>query len=106
MATAVAGHAQSAKIVDLSSATVLPWLIDCYAHVLGNLKDFSPTKDLRTSSPQGVLWGVHNVQIWLDHGFTALRTFFVVSLRRATPGPSTLSVPEHFRAKFSLTRVM
>ena len=72
-ATAVAGHAPSAKIVDLSSATVLPGLIDCHAHVLGNLKDFSPTKDLRTSSPQGVLWGVHNVQIWLDHGFTALR---------------------------------
>jgi imidazolonepropionase-like amidohydrolase len=72
-ATAVAGHAPSAKIVDLSSATVLPGLIDCHAHVLGNLKDFSPTKDLRTSSPQGVLWGVYNVQIWLDHGFTALR---------------------------------
>ena len=72
-ATAVAGHAPNAKIVDLSSATVLPGLIDCHAHVLGNLKDFSPTKDLRTSSPQGVLWGVHNVQIWLDHGFTALR---------------------------------
>ncbi len=30
-------------------------------------------RDLRTSSPQGVLWGVHNLQIWLDHGFTALR---------------------------------
>jgi imidazolonepropionase-like amidohydrolase len=25
------------------------------------------------SSPQGAIWGVHNLQIWLDHGFTGLR---------------------------------
>ncbi len=25
------------------------------------------------SSAQNTLWGVHNLQIWLDHGFTALR---------------------------------
>src|SRR5713101_6468889 len=70
---AVAGHVPGAKLIDLSSSTVLPGLIDCHAHVLANLKDLSPTRSLRTSSPQGVLWGVHNLQIWLDHGFTALR---------------------------------
>jgi imidazolonepropionase-like amidohydrolase len=37
------------------------------------LKDYSPTRTLRTSSPQGALWGLHNLQIWLDHGFTTLR---------------------------------
>ena len=70
---AILEHAAGSRVVDLSSATVLPGLIDCHAHVLGNLKDFSPTRTLRMSSPQGVLWGLHNVQTWLAHGFTALR---------------------------------
>lgn len=69
----VAARSLSAKVIDLSSVTVLPGLIDCHAHILGNLKDLSPTRDLRTSSAQGALWGAHNLQTWLDHGFTALR---------------------------------
>jgi imidazolonepropionase-like amidohydrolase len=60
-------------LIDLSNATVLPGLIDAHDHVLGNPKDWSPTGGLRMSSPQAVLWGVHNLQIWLEHGFTALR---------------------------------
>jgi imidazolonepropionase-like amidohydrolase len=62
-----------ATIIDLSKFTVVPGLIDSHAHLLGNPKDQSSTSGLRTSSPQAAIWGVHNVRIWLDHGFTALR---------------------------------
>ena len=61
------------RVVDLTGLTVLPGLIDCHAHVLGNLKDLSAVAQLRMSSAQATLWGAHNLQIWLDHGFTTLR---------------------------------
>jgi imidazolonepropionase-like amidohydrolase len=63
----------SVKVIDLTGLTVLPGLIDCHAHILGNLKDLAASAPLRMSSPQGALWGVHNLQIWIDHGFTTLR---------------------------------
>ena len=59
--------------IDLSKYTVVPGLIDSHAHVLGNPKDQSSASGLRMSSAQKALWGVHNLQTWLDHGFTALR---------------------------------
>src|SRR5581483_7657899 len=61
------------RVVDLAGMTVLPGLIDCHAHVLGNLKDLSAVAQLRISSAQATLWGAHNLQVWLDHGFTTLR---------------------------------
>jgi imidazolonepropionase-like amidohydrolase len=71
--SALNSHAAGASTIDLSSATVLPGLIDAHNHVLGNPKDMSPIGNLRMSSAQAALWGVRNLRIWLDKGFTTLR---------------------------------
>ena len=69
----VAAAPAGTKLIDLSKYTVVPGLIDCHSHLLGNPKDQSAMSGLRMSSGQAAIWGVHNVTIWLDHGFTALR---------------------------------
>ena len=60
-------------VIDLSNQTVLPGLVDCHVHLLFNWKDQSSAAVLRMSSPQGALWGWHNLQTYLNGGFTTLR---------------------------------
>jgi len=65
-ASALTQHATArAVVIDLPTSTVLPGLIDCHAHLLGNLRNLSPVQPLRISSAQGTLWGFHNLQEWL-----------------------------------------
>jgi imidazolonepropionase-like amidohydrolase len=60
-------------VTDLSAYTVLPGLIDAHGHILSNPTSQSIGDALRESTPQATLWGVYNLRLWLDHGFTAVR---------------------------------
>jgi len=60
-------------VIDMTKYTVVPGLIDCHAHILSDPTTQTPGKYLMTSAPQATVRGVANLQIWLAHGFTALR---------------------------------
>ena len=64
---------EGVPITDLSAYTVLPGLIDAHGHTLSDPTSQSIGAALRTSAPQSTLWGVYNLRLWLDHGFTAVR---------------------------------
>jgi len=64
---------QGMQIIDLSSSFVMPGMVDCHAHILGELGDLTPGSDFRMSSAKKTLWGMRNLKVWLAKGFTALR---------------------------------
>ena len=78
-----------AIVINLSDEFVMPGMVDCHAHILGNLKDFTPGSTLRISSAKATLWGLRNLQVWLEHGFTTLGLPRVISV---TDPPNTRSV--------------
>src|SRR4029450_3838861 len=89
-------YPNGAQVIDLSQHTVVPGLVDCHAHLVGELEQGEYDRFVMRTGAQEALTGVRNARDTVMAGFTTVRdvgtfrAFVDVALRDAiTAGTRT-----------------